>query len=123
MGIAPRRLWGWEPAEFHETVRENGRIKGIRITREPEFDLEQLALSLAVERLDADLGPHGHPMSEASSSDADPSKPGGYRYMANEAPRIDYAAQALERAQEAFYKKWPDAERAGHLWHVRRIDS
>lgn len=123
MGVAPRRLWGWEPSEFHETVRENGRIVGTRITREPEFDREQLILLLAASRLDADIGPHGHPMSEATSSEADPAVAGGWRYSAGPYPDIDFAQQALDRAQATYDAANKNSDRAGHVWRVRRIDS
>src|SRR5687768_11626603 len=48
-GIAPRRLWGWEPEEVHvEEIDEAGR-KLVRVTREPEFDQEQYELLAALE--------------------------------------------------------------------------
>jgi hypothetical protein len=80
-------------------------------TREPEFDAEQLALLRAYMDLTGDRGSHGLPLSETTHPDANPAVRGGWHYEANESPRIDYAGQAIGKAQDAYYKAHPD-ERA-----------
>ena len=74
-----------------------------------------------------DLGPHGQLMSEATSPEADPAnRKGRYKYVAGPAgadglPVIDYAAEAVARAQKQFYDTYPDAPRDGHIWVVRKV--
>jgi hypothetical protein len=91
--------------------------------REPEFSSEDVALLLAHRALEArPRGPHGELLAESTDPRADPSKPGGWHYEANQKPRIDYAAKAVADAQDAFYEKWPKASRNGHQWYVTRVD-
>lgn len=116
-------MWGWEPREFTVYRYEGGVLVGTVTTREPEFNDQQRALLVAYERAEADRGSHGHPMSEATSPDADPAKAGGWRYEANEKPKMDFAARALADRQDAFYKSRPAGEsRTGHLWYVQRVE-
>ena len=119
--MSPARLLGREPRQFTEYVYEGGVLVGTVTTTEPEFGGRQLALMLAGERVEGDMGSHGQPMSEATSAEADPAVRGGWRYEANDAPRIDWAARAVGLKQDAFYKKFPDVSRAGHLWHARKV--
>ncbi|RFA14555.1 hypothetical protein B7R21_06310 [Subtercola boreus] len=90
--------------------------------REPEWDTASLNLMLAYQRILADIGTHGQPMSEATDPRSDPNRPGGWHYEANKAPKKDFAAQSIDHAREAFHKKYPDADRAGDLWHARRVE-
>lgn len=105
--------------EYHYA---DGLLVGQTVRREPEFDAGQVAILLAHERAEADRGPHGFPMSEAASPDADPNKPGGWHYVANKVPRVDYAAKAEGDARDAYYKQYKDANRNGHVWYTRRVD-
>jgi len=113
---------GWEPREFTEYIYDGDRVAGTVTHREPEFTDEWRELVLAHLRIEQDRGPHGQPMSEATDADANPSKAGGWHYEANPSPRIDFAAKALTDAQEKFYAAHPKLSRAGHLWHVHRVD-
>lgn len=94
---------------------------------EPEFDRSQYELLTALEEYEADLGSHGHLMSEATSPDGDPGNPDRkYRYVAGVKgspglPLVDWAAKARDEASEAYYKEYPDTSRAGHLWVVRKV--
>lgn len=96
-------------------------------TPEPEFDQEQYELLAALADYEADIGNHGQLLSEAISPDADPGNPNRkYRFIAGLAgspglPLVDYAAQARDQASEAYYKAYPDADRAGHVWVVRKV--
>lgn len=82
--------------------------------REPEWRAEDVALALAAERLDADMGSHGIPMSVATNPDNQ------FRFKASEKPSKDYAAAAIGAAQDAYYNgKGKDRPRHGHLWSVR----
>lgn len=118
-------MWGWEPKEFTRNVYEDGVFVGSVTEREPEWDNRQRALILAHLALENDKGPHGQPMSEATSPLADPNvknKKGGWHYVANQRPRMDFAAKAVGEQQERFYKEFPDAPRHGHLWYATRVD-
>lgn len=105
---------GWEPREFTTYQYDGGRLVGSVTRREPEFTRAEVALMLAHERYEADLGPDGFPMSEATD-------PENWRaFVGNEKPRVDWAAKAREDARDAYYKKYPEANRNGHLWSVRK---
>ncbi len=75
---------------------------------------------------EADLGPHGQLMSEATSRDADPgNQDRKYGFVAGPEnapglPLVDWAARARELASEAYYESYPDEKRAGHLWVVHK---
>lgn len=120
MGVAPRRLFGWEPAEFTEYVYEGEKLVGSVTRREAEFDAGQVALLLAHRRLQADRGPHGIPMSDAVKAENQ------YRFKVSPVPTVDHAAKALADTQKAFYAKYDrpgePADRAGHLWSVTLPD-
>ena len=112
---------GWEPREFATyTFDDAGNRVGETWVREQEFDAHDVRLMVAHLRREADIGSHGQPMSEATSADANPATHGGYRYEANSAPRIDWAAKALAGAQETYYKANPNVSRDGHLWWVQK---
>ncbi|HCF99470.1 MAG TPA: hypothetical protein DEV93_02890, partial [Chloroflexi bacterium] len=123
LGIAPRRLWGWEPTTRHEY--EDGVL--VASTPDPEFDASQYELLAALMDYEADLGPHGQLISEAMSTDADPgNQKRKYRFVAGPEsapglPLIDFAAQARDKASEAYYKQYPDVDRSGHVWVVRKV--
>lgn len=101
----------------------------IASTPEPEFDQSQYEWLAALIDYESDLGPHGQLMSEAISPDADPgSAARKYRFVAGIAnapglPLVDYAAQARDQASEAYYKQYPDEDRAGHVWIVRKVQA
>ncbi len=72
---------------------------------------------------EAERGPHGHPMAEATSPLADPGNPDGtYRYVAGPLPVIDYAEQAENGARDAYRKKWPDADMQSLIFPVKRVE-
>lgn len=127
LGIAPRRLWGWEPVETTRHHYEAGRLVGSTTTREPEFDAEQREWLCALAELEADTGHHGEWISEATSEYADPNnRDRHFHYEAGAAdaknlPIINHAERAVTLAQERYYKKYPDADRAGHMWIVRKV--
>jgi hypothetical protein len=105
--VSVRRLQGWEPSE--RTVYEHGpdgRLLSSTTTLESEFgptDLEWLTALLEVE---AERGPHGYLMSEATDPAADPDRPTShYRFVAGTpqvtpegktvfSPTYDYAERA-----------------------------
>jgi hypothetical protein len=121
--VAPRRLQGWEPRQFTEYQYDGDRLVGTVTTLEPEFDSEQRSLLLAYEALTHDRGSHGLPLSETTDPRADPATWDGWRYEANKSPRIDFAGQAIAKAQQAYYKDHPDEPRGGHGWYARRVDN
>jgi hypothetical protein len=113
--VSPKRLAGWEPATY---VRPDG--DGWVFHVEPEWDAEQVALLLAVKELRADVGTHGHPLTESMSPLADPNRRGdGWLYEVPP-PAVDYAAKALADAQDAYTAQYPDANQNGLMWGVRK---
>lgn len=77
-------------------------------------------LLLALQQIEDDRGPHGHPMSEAMS----PLASGSKRLWHYEArgPFADNAAQAIAEAQAKYRKDWPDKSLAGLIWTVEKIE-
>lgn len=112
--MAPRRLWGWEPTEYHENVYEDGQLVGVRVTREPEFTPTEVELLLAHLEMQADIGWHGIPMSEATDI------ANQFSYRGPDAPRIDWAAKAIGDASDRYYEANPKASRNGHQWYLRK---
>jgi hypothetical protein len=94
-----------------------------RTVTEPEWDDEQLELMVAFRRHESDIGPHGHPMSEATSAFADPSdrKNRRWRYVSG-APVTDFAEKARRDAQDAFREKNPDRSLNGLIFPVEKVD-
>lgn len=88
-------------------------------TREPEWsriDVEAMLAFIESRR----VGAHGHPLDEAMSPDADPSSwDAKYRYVVP-SPQRDFAQQALNDAQEAMRKRFPDADMTALKWRVER---
>lgn len=119
-------MWGWEPETRYEYNAEGLLVSS---APEPEFDTSQYELLAALMDYEADLGSHGQLLSEAVSPDADPGNAKRkYRYIAGLAtapglPLVDFAAQARDQASEAYYKQYPDTDRAGHVWVVRKVPS
>lgn len=77
----------------------------------------QVALLLAHEDLERDLGPHGIPLSVAT----DPANE--FKFNVPALPTVDHAARALAKRQDAYYadadaKSKTPVSRAGHLWGV-----
>ena len=122
LGVSPRRLSGWEPLEVTEyEYDEDGRLVGSVTTREPEWSADDVNALLAF--LDSKrVGSHGHPLSESMSPDADPaSRDAKYRYVVPN-PSVDFAARALSNAQDAYRKKYPEADMSSLRWRVERVD-
>ena len=107
-------MWGWEPVEFHEHVYEDGILVGTRVTREPEYSPDQVALLLAHVELRADIGWHGFPLSEATDV------ANQFAFEGNEFPRTDWVAKAIGDASDRFYEKNPKTSRNGHQWYAKR---
>ena len=87
------------------------------VRREPEFTAPDVAFLLASRRAEQALGPHGIPISEAT----DPANQ--YAFEADEFPLVDWAEKTLKDAIDKRHREWPDENRNGHKWRVRRRDS
>lgn len=121
LGVAPRRLWGWEPSTLTEHVYEDGVLVGTVSFPEPEFDDEQRSLLLAYEIHRSQLGPHGFLMPETTSPDADPNNPEGtVRFVADAVPTVDYAEKAKRNAEDAYRKQYEGADMSGLIFRVHR---
>lgn len=109
--MSRRRLRGWEPKQETHFEYEGDRIVRAVTYKEPEWRPEDVALALAAERLDADLGAHGVPMSIATDPDNQ------FKFKAPQMPSMDWAAKARGDAQDAYYNgPGKDRPRHGHLW-------
>ena len=100
-------------------------LVGTVTTREVEWDEDERNLMLAHMELESDIGPHGHPMSEATSALADPANPGRqWKYVFRDKPVWDRAAKALAEGRdaykEAYFKDKPLP--AGLHFSVDRVD-
>lgn len=115
MGVAPRRLWGWEPEQRLE------RFDGVwRIVTEPEFDKGQYELLTALYEHEATIGDHGQPLDEAMSILADPMNPiGTHKYVA--VPARDWAEDALEQAQKDPRYSGENYSKA-RVWRVYKVE-
>lgn len=98
-----------------------GRLVGSVTEREPEWsrtDVEALIAFLENGR----VGPHGQPMSEATSPLANPGNPDrqwGYEVDVY----TDFAAQAEQREREAFKKAYgDDVDMSALRWIVRKVE-
>lgn len=117
-------MTGWEPVQRVTVVDRDaeGRPSSFHVEREPEWDEEQIALLLAAGDLAAEVGPHGIPMSEATSPLADPNdRWRGYHYEARP-PRIDHAQRELNRAQDERRAAYPDEDSGSLLWSLTRVE-
>lgn len=118
MGISPRRLAGWEPATITFYERDwLGRKRSAVTVREPEFsEWDRQRLMEVRRRANAPRGSHGRLMSEAT----DPANQ--YRFRVG-LPITDHAQAALNKAQEAYRKRWgDDADMDSLLWEVELGD-
>ncbi len=107
MGVSPRRLSGWEPAEVTRyEYDDEGRLSAAITEREPEWcraDVEALIAFVEMGR----VGPHGQPMSEATSRLADPSNPDAeWRYVVE--VWTDFAAKAKSEFIRDYKSKYGD---------------
>lgn len=98
-------MW-WKPWTWHTLL-------GFEVLRDPEWDEESVDYLLALAAVEADIGPHGIPMSRATAADA--------YFEASPIPTHDKAQKALAAAQKKYYDAWPDADRSGDLWTVEEI--
>lgn len=105
---------------MHEHDADGRLIRSVT-EREPEWDEEQLELITALSVYEAGLGPHGLPLAETMSDDADPDNPNGkYRYVATK-PRRDWYEYAVE--QEQSKDQWSgDNYLHSRKFHAVRVD-
>lgn len=93
LGVAPRRLWGWEPET--RLVRDGD---GWKLVTEPEYDKSQYELLAALHEHEASLDEYGHPLDESTSILADPLNPDGTHMYKAKAVR-SWSAQAVVDAE------------------------
>lgn len=80
---------------------------------EPRFTRAEVDVLLASRRKEREpRGSHGFTIAEAT----DPANQ--YRFRAPDAPVFDFAQIALDRARDAYRKKWPDANMSAALFRV-----
>lgn len=114
MGIAPRRLWGWEPEQRLE--RDEA---GWRIVTEPEFDKEQYELLVGLYEYEASTDDYGFPLEESMSIESDPLNPNGKRrYEAR--PIRSWSEQAVvDAAKDPRYSG--ENHSAARKWRVFEV--
>jgi hypothetical protein len=133
LGLSPRRLAGWEPTQTVRILREDlpsgrTRITGYEIEQEPEWSDEDLAILLALLELRAEeeqsapvYGPHGRPMNEATSPDADENdRRYGWHYDVR--VRVDHAQKKLNRTKRERAEAFPDEDADSLQFTLVRVD-
>lgn len=104
------------------TYSPDGDVVSVTVT-ESRFTPDEVTVLLASRRAEQERrGAHGHPLSESTSRDADPSSfDAKYRYRVP-SPTVDYAARALAQAQAERRKAYPNEDQSALLWRVVRDD-
>lgn len=103
-------------------------IRAVTVS-EPRFTRDDVDLVLA-SRLAELKSPTGHPLDEATASEANPANPNGTYYYraigetrANAAPpHVDWALRAQRQAEERWRKENPDVDASGYFWPVERVE-
>lgn len=92
-------------------------------TREPEWNDEQRQLVIEYLRWQRRIGPHGHPMDEATSPLADPAnREAEWRYYADPLPIVDHAARARGLVEEAYRRNLREGDSmAGLIFTVEKV--
>jgi len=115
-------LQGWEPAEVttYEYDDEGLLVRSVTV-REIEFTADALAELQAwqVEENEP-RGSHGHLLSDAMSRDGDPGNRSRLWDWVVE-PSTDFAQRALDKAADAWVKKYPDADANALRWSVKKV--
>lgn len=120
MGVAPRRLNGWETTETTEHVYEDGLLVRSTTTREPEFDAEQLDLLLASAEFEASIGSNGFLRSDAMNPEADIENYNSPLRFSSTGPFWDYAEKARLDAVASYREQYPKANLNGAYWVVEK---
>lgn len=113
---------GWEPTEVTRyEYDDDGRVVASVTEREPEWcraDVEALIAFIEMGR----VGPHGQPMSEATSREADPSNPDrtiGYEVEV----WTDFAAKTLSEYKARYKAQYGDDVNMDELkFIVKKVD-
>ncbi len=103
-----RELNGWTPKTV--TLDAAGNVLSVTVTQ-PRFTPRERALLLASRRVEnAPRGRHGQLMSEAT----DPKNQFAYQARG---PITDWAQKKLDEAEDAYKKKYPNADMGSlHFW-------
>jgi hypothetical protein len=107
MGVAPRRLNGWEPTSTTKYFYEEGLLVRSVTTRESEFDEEQRDLLLAGAEFEASIGSNGFLRADTENPEADLSEYGSSLRFTAAGPFWDYAEQARLNAIDAYQAQFP----------------
>lgn len=101
-------------------MREGNRVVGHVVHREPEYSRDDVRLLVAQMMWERSLGPHGYPLDEATSADADPDNHDAkFRFTVGD-PVRDFAEKAQKDAEDAYRKQWPDANMNGLVFQVKK---
>lgn len=113
--MSPRRLEGWEPAQYVDCVYgDDGRLVQAVVSREPEFSEDDVAALLALRVVQRDTGRYGESIEEATSAEADPN------YYGDHAVRfiVSHVVNQAEAAVERYRKANEDAIGDGAVFRV-----
>ena len=120
LGVAPRRLEGWEPLVVTRYEYDGDRLVGSVTEREPEWSRADVEALDAIRQARAMVGPHGYPMDVAMSPEGDRSSwESKYEWVVGP-PVVDHAQAALDRTIAAYKKKYPNAEMGALRWRVEK---
>lgn len=85
------------------------------VSREPEWDAEQVALFQAHRQVEAERGPYGIPLSRATDPTA--------KFEASDKPTMNLAVEAGRKARDAYFKQYPEAQAMSEslMWSVSEV--
>ena len=104
-------MHGWEPAETTVFEYDGDRLIRTVTTREPEWDTQEVGYLLASRAIEFEpKNSMGIPLADAMNPKNQ------FGWVAPEAPTIDWSLKAAGDKTDAYYKKYPDVSRNGHMW-------
>lgn len=111
---------GWEPISVTRyEYDDSDRLIGAWVEREPEFSRDDVQALIAFIEMGR-VGPHGHPMNEATAREGDPSNNEREWDWFVDLPEVDFAQRALDQAREAYKQTYPDADMGSLKWRVEK---
>lgn len=123
LGVSPRRLFGWEPSQVTEILRDKqGRVVQLLSRRESEFSDSDREMLLAYTKRQSMILSHGQPIDEVTDARANPTYygEGAYRYLVHY--ELDHAQAAIDAERAKLKAQNPDMDLSAYLFWTERKD-
>lgn len=122
-------MGGWEPTRTTRFVFERVWWKpwtwfpvGAVSTLEPEWVVDDVDWLIASRDFEASVGGHGHPLSEATSREANPANSDGAYYYVAGPQQVDWAERARSVAAKKFRDEvGADFDMSGYFFPVKKV--